>query len=134
MPRRPTRVPPRRSAALAGLLLSLVLASASQAADATSRYTGQVTDTLRAPTHRLAANPHTARASGDLVFVDRHHAQTTVRACVVRRDVHWRTCFTLTTGDAGVANVTPLHFRRGSFVVHWSVDGTRVARWRFDVV
>jgi hypothetical protein len=122
--------------------LALALATASPLAladDGTTappppRYTGQVTDSLRTPTHRLAANPKTGRASGDLVFVDHEHAQTTVRTCLWRRDVHWRTCFTSVTGDAGVANVTPLHFRRGSYSAHWSVDGSVVAHWRFKVV
>ena len=100
-----------------------------------ARWTGQVTDALRTPTHRLAANPNTGRAVADLVFADAQHAQTTVRTCVRRRDVTGvRTCFTVTTGAAGVATVTPLRFPAGSYVARWKVAGEQVASWRFAVV
>lgn len=115
----------------------LVLAAAASAASAASgdRFSGQVTDALRAPTHRLLANADSGRASADLVFVDRTDAGTTVRACVRRRDVAGvRTCFTETTGAAGVASVTPLRFPRGRYVVRWWVQGALVAHWRFVVV
>jgi hypothetical protein len=102
---------------------------------APARFSGQVTDALRTPTHRLAASAATGRAVADLVFADTQHAQTTVRACVRRRDVAGvRTCFTVTTGAAGVATVTPLRFRAGSYVARWWVDGDAVASWRFAVV
>lgn len=101
------------------------------AADA--RFRGEVTDALRTPAHRLAAGPR-GRAAGDLVFADARHARTTARTCVRRRDDGGvRTCFTVTTGAANVETVTPLRFRRGSYVVTWSVGGTVVARWRFVV-
>jgi hypothetical protein len=94
-----------------------------------------VTDALRVPTHRLAASTASGRAAADLVFSDAQHAQTTVRTCVRRLEVTGvRTCFTVTTGAAGVATVTPLRFRVGSYVTRWSVDGQIVARWRFAVV
>jgi hypothetical protein len=124
----------RRSALLAAGLLLIALAGSARAGAAQARFAGDVTDALRVPAHRLVAHEKSGRAAGDLVFVDRHGAKTAVRTCVVRRDVHWRICFTTTTGAAGVATVTPLHFRRGSYVVHWAVGATRVARWRFDVV
>jgi hypothetical protein len=90
---------------------------------------------LRTPTHRLAASAPSGRAVADLVFVDAQHAQTTVRACVRRRDVSGvRTCFTVTTGVAGSATVTPLRFPAGSYVARWWVDRQPVARWRFVVV
>jgi hypothetical protein len=99
------------------------------------RFSGQVTDALRTPTHRLAASASSGRAVADLVFSDSQHAQTTVRACVRRLDVAGvRTCFKVTTGAAGVAMVTPLRFRVGSYVARWKVDGIVVANWRFVVV
>jgi len=99
------------------------------------RFSGQVTDALRTPTHRLAASADSGRAVADLVFSDSQHAQTAVRTCVRRLDVAGvRTCFTVTTGAAGVATVTPLRFRVGSYVARWKVDGAIVARWRFTVV
>ncbi len=105
-------------------------------AAAPARFTGQVTDALRSPTHRLAASASTVRAAADLVFVDAKQAHTTVRTCVRRRDVSpsTRTCFMLTTGAAGVQSVTPLSFRPGRYAVRWSVSGEVVARWRFVVV
>lgn len=94
-----------------------------------------MTDALRTPTHRLAASAATGRAVADLVFVDAQRAQTTVRTCVRRRDVSGvRTCFTVTTGAAGTATVTPLRFPPGSYVARWWVDRQQVARWRFVVV
>jgi hypothetical protein len=51
----------------------------------------------------------------------------------VRRQDGVRTCFSATTAAAGVANVTPLRFRPGRYVVRWSVGGSVVARWRFVV-
>jgi hypothetical protein len=100
-----------------------------------ARYTGEVTDTLRAPTHRLVADAKSGKAEADLVFSDATHAKTAVRTCVVRRDrAHIRTCFRLVTGAAGIATVTPLRFPRGRYEVHWSVGGAVVARWRFAVV
>jgi hypothetical protein len=99
------------------------------------RFSGQVTDALRTPTHRFAARPANGRATADLVFADAQQAQTAVRTCVRRLDVAGvRTCFTVTTGAAGVATVTPLRFRVGSYVARWKVDGDVVARWRFVVV
>ncbi len=87
------------------------------------------------PTHRLAASAPSGRAAADLVFSDAQHAQTTVRTCVRRLDVTGvRTCFTVTTGAAGVATVTPLRFKVGSYAARWSVEGQVVARWRFSVV
>jgi hypothetical protein len=92
-----------------------------------------VTDALRAPTHRLSAGPH-GRAAADLVFIDARRAHTAAHTCVRRRDVAGvRTCFDVTTAAAGVATVTPLRFRRGSYLVTWSVGGAVVARWRFTV-
>lgn len=93
-----------------------------------------MTDALRTPTHRLAASPATGRAVADLVFADAQRAQTTVRTCIRRRDAAVvRTCFTLTTGAAGVASVTPLRFPVGRWVARWTVDGALVASWRFVV-
>jgi hypothetical protein len=87
------------------------------------------------PTHRLAASAANGRAAADLAFSDAQHAQTTVRTCVRRLDVSGvRTCFTVTTGAAGVATVTPLRFKVGSYATRWSVDGQVVAHWRFAVV
>jgi hypothetical protein len=112
----------------------LLLATAAPMAVASGdRFDGQVTDALRTPTHRLRANAD-GRASADLIFTDRDHAGTTVRTCVRRRDTGVRTCFSETTGAAGVASVTPLRFQRGRYVVRWSVKGTVVAHWRFAVV
>jgi hypothetical protein len=122
----------RRSVALA--LLALGVLPAFAAADG-SRYSGEVTDALRTPTHRLAASPATGRAVADLVFVDMQGAQTVVRSCVRRRDIEGvRTCFTLRTGAAGVASVTPLRFPPGRYGARWWVDGALVASWRFIVV
>jgi hypothetical protein len=98
------------------------------------RFTGEVTDALRNPTHRLAASAG-GRAVADLVFTDAERAHTTARTCVRRRDVAGvRTCFEVTTAAAGVATVTPLRFPRGSYVARWSVDDAVVAHWRFTVV
>jgi len=110
-----------------------VLPAASGAAP--GRFTGEVTDALRTPTHRLAAGAGAnGRASADLVFADAQHARTRARTCVRRRDVAGvRTCFDVTTAAAGVATVTPLKFRRGSYVVTWRVGGAQVASWRFTV-
>jgi hypothetical protein len=118
------------------VLAALGLLSASAGAAASDRFTGQVTDALRNPTHRLAASEDTGRAAADLVFVDVEQAHTTVRTCVRRRDVpaRRRICFTLTTGPAGVATVTPLRFKPGRYGVRWTVGGDVVARWRFMVV
>lgn len=86
------------------------------------------------PTHRLAASASSGKATADLVFSDSQRAQTTVRTCVRRLDVAGvRTCFNVTTGAAGVATVTPLRFRVGSWVARWKVDGAVVASWRFVV-
>lgn len=69
------------------------------------------------------------------MFTDTQHAQTTVRTCVRRRDVRGvRTCFTVTTGAAGAATITPLRFPPGSYAARWSVAGAVVASWRFVVV
>ena len=133
--RRPTRArrAARRSAALALVALGLLPASAGAVADH-ARFTGQVTDALRTPTHRLAAGA-SGRAVADLVFVDAQQAHTTVRSCVRRRDVRSvRTCFSVTTGAAGSATVTPLRFPIGRYVARWWVNGRVVARWRFVVV
>ena len=98
------------------------------------RYTGEVTDALRTPTHRVAAGPN-GRAIADLLFADAQRAHTTARACVRRRDAAAvRTCFGVTTEGAGVATVTPLRFRRGGYLVTWRVGDTTVAHWRFKVV
>jgi hypothetical protein len=138
--RSPTRAPraARRSAALAlaaGCLAAAAAAGAAGAAIPSARFTGQATDALRTPTHRLAASPDTGRAVADLVFADAQHAQTTVRTCVRRRAVAAvRTCFAVTTGAAGVATVTPLRFPVGSYIARWWVDGVVVAKWRFAVV
>ena len=104
---------------------------AAGAAD--GRFTGEVTDALRNPTHRLVAGAN-GRAAADLLFADARRAHTSVRTCVRRGDPGGvRTCFDVTTGDAGVATVTPLRFRPGRYVVTWRVDGQPVARWRFSV-
>jgi hypothetical protein len=110
-------------------------ASASLSADvAAGRFSGQVTDALRTPTHRLAASAASGRAVADLVFVDAQRSHTPVRTCVRRRDVAGvRTCFTITTGAAGAATVTPLRFPAGSYVARWWVGGQQVDRWRFVV-
>lgn len=70
------------------------------------------------------------------MFTDAKQARTAVRTCVRRADVapNRRTCFSLTTGAAGVATITPLRFQPGRYVVRWSVGGEVVARWRFAVV
>lgn len=137
-PRRPT--PARRAALRSGALALLAAALAAPAASAATRpapapYTGQVTDALRTPTHRLAASGDSGRAAANLVFVDAQHAGTTVRTCVRRREVAGvRTCFTITTGAAGVAAVTPLRFPPGAWIARWRVAGEVVASWRFSVV
>jgi hypothetical protein len=132
----PARRAARRSAALllsTGCAALALAPCCARAADA--RFSGQVTDTLRTPTHRLAASGAGGRADADLVFVDAQHAQTSVRTCVRRRDVVGvRTCFAVTTGATGAATVTPLRFPVGSYVARWRVDGTVVAHWRFTVV
>ena len=113
--------------------LFAVASPATSAGAAGARFSGEVTDALRAPAHRLAAGPD-GRAVGDLVFVDAQQAHTRVRACVRRRDVAGvHSCFSFTTGTAGVATVTPLRFARGRYLVRWSVRGAVVARWRFSV-
>jgi len=113
-----------------------LLAASAGASGDSPRFTGQVTDALRNPTHRLAASASTGRAAADLIFTDAKQAHTAVRTCVRRRDVSpsTRTCFTITTGAAGVATITPLRFPPGRYVVRWSVSGDVVARWRFVVV
>ncbi len=127
--RRPSR--PLRSAALVALALALP----APAALADARYEGQVTDALRTPAHRLLADGRSGRASADLLFLDRDGSRTSVRTCVMRRDVAGvRTCFNATTGAAGIATVTPLQFPRGRYVVRWRVAGALVASWRFKVV
>ena len=95
-----------------------------------------MTDALRNPTHRLAASAASGRAAADLLFTDAKQAHTTFRTCVRRHDTapDTRTCFTLTTGPAGAATVTPLRFPPGRYVVRWTVKGDVVARWRFVVV
>lgn len=98
------------------------------------RFTGEVTDALRNPTHRLVVSHGASRVSADLVFVDALRGGTTVRSCVRRPDAGVRTCFTTITGAAGSATVTPLRFRPGSYAVRWRVAGTVVAVWRFVVV
>src|SRR5689334_8635460 len=102
--RRPTR--PSR-AALALAVAGLLAASAGASADP-PRFSGQVTDALRNPTHRLAASASTGRAVADLMFTDAKQSRTAVRTCVRRTDVtpNRRTCFALTTGAAGVATIT----------------------------
>jgi hypothetical protein len=128
---------PRSAPLVAALLLVLLPAGLARAADPpapTPRYEANVADALLVATHRLAVDAKTHRATGDLVFTDHRAAHVAVRTCVLRRDIRWHTCVTTTTAEAGSVNVTPLHFRRGSYVVHWSVAGTQVARWRFDVV
>jgi hypothetical protein len=142
VPRSPTRarLRARRPSAVALLVVLAVASGATalpvkRAPSPPPRFTGEVTDTLRTPTHELTASPRSGRAAGDLLFADATHAKTAVRTCVARRDVkHVRTCFTIVTGAAGAATVTPLRFPRGRYVVHWSVAGAVVARWRFDVV
>lgn len=100
---------------------------------ASARFTGEVTDALRNPAHRLVAGAN-GRAAADLLFADAQRAHTTARTCVRRSDpAGVRTCFDVTTEGAGVATVTPLRFRRGSYVVTWRVGGQLVARWRFAV-
>lgn len=124
--------------ALAALLITLAASPAASAAAAPSpqpRFVGQVTDALRTPTHRLLADAATGRVLADLVFLDRERARTAYRACVTRRDgARLRTCYSATTGRAGVPTVTPLRFPRGRYAVRWSVAGEVVARWRFSVV
>lgn len=94
-----------------------------------------MTDALRTPVHKLKAPPgDDARAPADLLFLDRERAATRVRACVRRREADVRTCFTVVTGDAGAATLTPLRFPRGHYVVRWRVKGQLVASWRFVVV
>ena len=126
---------PRRSA-LAALLVSLAVAPAATAAPPEPpRHVGQVTDTLRTPTHRLLADRASGRALADLVFMDRTRARTAYRACVKRRDAtRLRTCYSAQTGSAGVPTITPLRFPRGRYAVTWSVAGDVVARWRFRVI
>jgi hypothetical protein len=133
--------PPRaaRRSALAALTAALLAASSAAPATAATAppqpYLGQVTDALRTPAHRLLADPATGRAPADLVFLDRETPRTAYRACVTRRDdTRLRTCYSATTGRAGVATVTPLRFPRGRYAVSWSVDGETVARWRFTVL
>lgn len=121
----------RRSAL--GLLALGALATPAGAVGDHPRFTGQVTDALRTPTHRLAAGAN-GRAVADLVFVDAQEEHTSVRTCVRRRDIaSVRTCFTIATGKAGTATVTPLRFPVGSYVARWKVDGAIVASWRFAV-
>lgn len=112
----------------------LSLGPAAFAATAEPRFVGQVTDTLRTPTHRLLAGSD-GRALADLVFLDREQAKTSYRTCVVRIGKSpVRTCFTLTTAGAGTATFTPLRFQRGQYKVVWTVAGTVAARWRFTVL
>ena len=93
-----------------------------------------MTDALRNPTHHLAASAASGRAVADLVFSDAQGDRTRVRTCVRRRDVaNVRSCFSVTTGAAGVATVTPLRFPPGSYVARWRVAGALVASWRFTV-
>lgn len=93
-----------------------------------------MTDALRNPAHKLAAGS-TGRAVADLVFLDREQDGTGYRTCVVRRGPkRVRTCFNATSGKAGAANVTPLRFPRGRYVVSWTATGDVVARWSFRVV
>lgn len=96
-----------------------------------------MTDALRNPATKLAASA-SGKAVGDLVFLDREQAGTAYRTCIVRRTPRGgkpvRTCFGATTGQAGVATVTPLRFQRGRYAVSWKVGGAVVARWRFAVV
>jgi hypothetical protein len=110
------------------------LAPAISGAADRARFSGQVTDALRTPTHRLATSAD-GRAVADLVFADAQQPHTTARVCVRRRNATGvRTCFSVTTGAAGSATVTPLRFRAGDYVARWWVDGAAVARWRFVVV
>jgi hypothetical protein len=114
-------------------VLGALPASAAAGGDH-GRFSGQVTDALRTPTHRLAAGAG-GRAVADLVFVDAQRDRTRARTCVRRRDVAGvRVCFSVTTAAAGVAAVTPLRFPVGSYVARWRVDGALVAHWRFVVV
>lgn len=147
----PRRAARRRSAAAAlaaALLLTPAASSAAAHAAAPSRtpvagtaadarFVGQVTDALRTPAHKLAAGDD-GRALADLVFLDREAEATAYRTCIVRRappgGTPLRTCFTTTTGEAGVVTVTPLRFRRGRYVVRWTAGGAVVASWRFAVV
>lgn len=134
-PTRALRRGPRPSAALLAATVALALIAPAARAAPPPRFTGEVTDTLRAPTHRLVAGAHSGKAAADLVFSDATHAATVVRTCVTRNDVaHVRTCFRLVSGAAGVATVTPLRFPRGRYEVHWSVAHAVVARWTFTVV
>jgi hypothetical protein len=129
--RRPRRRP--RSAAAAALALVAIAPASARAAP--SRFTGEVTDALRTPVHRLKApSGDDARALADLLFVDHERDGTSVRACVRRRDTDVRTCFAVVTGAAGSATLTPLRFPRGRYVVRWRVKGRLVASWRFAVV
>jgi len=124
-----------RSAVAVGAALALVAIAPTSTLAAPTRFTGEVTDALRTPVHRLKAPPgDDARVLADLLFVDRERDNTSVRACVRRRDADVRTCFTVVTGAAGSATFTPLRFPRGRYVVHWRVKGRLVASWRFAVV
>lgn len=111
--------------------------SAAPASAAEARFVGQVTDALRNPATKLAAGS-SGKAVGDLVFLDREQASTAYRTCIVRRTPRGgrpvRTCFNATTGQAGVATVTPLRFQRGRYVVRWKAGGAVVASWKFAVV
>lgn len=112
-----------------------MLSAFAGAGAAPARFSGQVTDALRNPTHRLAASASTGRAVADLVFTDAEQVGTKVRVCVHRRDATGtRTCYRFVTGAAGVASITPLRFPPGRYAVRWSVNGSVVARWRFVVV
>ncbi|MDO8185906.1 hypothetical protein Q5424_19520 [Conexibacter sp. JD483] len=133
-----TRLPraPRRSVAVAfATALALLLTCAPAAfADDDARFDGQVTDALRTPAHKLAADS-TGRALADLVFVDDDAAGTSYRTCVRRLGKGaLRSCFATTSGPAGSPTITPLRFRKGKWAVSWSVAGTVVARWKFAVV
>jgi hypothetical protein len=126
-----------RSAALALLIAAAAasVAGVAEAAPPPPRFAGQVTDALRTPAHLLAVSADSGRAVADLVFIDREAAGTSVRSCVKRRDVVGvSTCFTITTGAAGVATVTPLRFPPGRYEARWKVAGALVASWRFRVV
>lgn len=96
-----------------------------------------MTDALRTPATKLAAGA-SGKAVGDLVFLDREQAGTPYRTCIVRRPPRGgralRTCFSATTGKAGVATVTPLRFQRGRYEVSWRSGGAVAARWSFTVV
>ncbi|MDO8209810.1 hypothetical protein [Conexibacter sp. CPCC 206217] len=139
----------RRSGAIAlalALLLAIVPAAAhaaaaerspspaARAAADTARFTGQVTDALRMPVHKLAAAAD-GRALADLVFVDGEATGTGYRTCVRRLGRSpLRTCFNATSGPQDSPTVTPLRFQRGTYEVRWRVAGETVARWRFRVV